>query len=549
MKSLIPVIFGAAIASVAMTHSGTVRAENLYNLMMIGSELEVCSSLQSDRCMSTSWIKANDMRTTRLFQLSDVRRKEATRSSIWPQQREEIRAQLATALEELATYFGRGVVSEHRFVERLRSRAYQTLLMQLSEAEYQRLLDNLELRHTDGVQEVANLAQSPATTRDMVEEFVAMLKPLAQTKKPRITLVTAAARNSYDPIERYTGIFEQAGAEVTWLPVDAVVARAQAEGKCTELESLRRDMQGNYDRDRVNPARHEQQLKYCTSDTAWEDMLGRSHGVFFVDGRADNLRDAFIVDQEPTRLMRVMLGRYMQGSLIIGAEGHASAALVTGNMITNGTSREALASGAHARKAPPEMCDLDASCPRDLGPNSVTYEALGGLSIFSFGVVDTNMSQAGRQIRMMRVAQTTGTPLAIGIDGNTALQVNTAQGYFRVIGDEGIFVNEGAQGTDTLLAGTFHYMRHGSSGKISRQGVTDIHLAELPSRRQESLTIRFLDDTGIYDNLGTLCSRGESRLLQDKAELIMQTNDSSTVSNVLGRCQVVNAVLGVALND
>lgn len=549
MKSLISVVFGAVIATFTLTNSAAVRADNLYNLMMIGSKLEICSSMQGDRCMSTSWVQANDMRTARLFQLSDVRRKEATRSAIWPQDREEIRIQLAAALEEMATYFGRGVVPEQRFVERLRSRAYQTLLMELSEAEYQRLLDNLELRHTDGVLEVANLAQSPATTRDMVEEFVAMLKPLAGTKKPRIALVTAAARNSYEPIARYTGMFEQAGAEVTWLPADATVARAQAEGACDNLESLRRTLHGTYDRDRVNSARHNEQLTYCKNTNAWEDILGHAHGVFFVDGRADRLRDAFIVDQEPTRLMRVMLGRYLQGSLIVGAEGHASAALVTGNMITNGTSREGLLSGAYARKAPPEMCDLDASCPRDLGPNSVTYEALGGLGFFGFGIVDTNMSQAGHQVRMMRVAQATGTPLAIGIDAGTALQVNTAQGYFRVIGDHGLFVNEGTQGTDKLMAGTFHYMRHGSSGKISRQGLSEITLADLPSKHQESLTIRFLDDTGIYDNLGTLCSRGESRLLQDKAELIMQVTDDSTVSNVLGRCQVVNAVLGVALND
>src|SRR5690554_794266 len=546
MKSLIPVFFGAAIATLGLVSSPTVRAENLYNLMMIGSQLDVCSSMQSDRCTSTSWIKANDMRTTRLFQLSDVRRKEATRSAIWPENREEVRVQLAAALEEMAPYFGRGVVSEHRFVERLRSRAYQYLLVQLSEAEYQRLLDNLELRHSDGLHDVANLTESTATTRDMVEDFVTMLKPLAGNKKPHIALVTAAARNSYEPIERYISIFEQAGAEVTWLPVDAVVARAQAEGKCDKLEPLRREMQGNFDRDRVNPSRHEQQVSYCVNENSWEETLGHSHGVFFVDGRADRLRDAFIIDQEPTRLMRVMLGRYLQGSLVVGAEGHASAALVSANMITNGSSQEALLSGAHARKAPAEMCDLDSSCPRDLGPNSLTYEALGGLGFFNFGIVDTDMSQAGRQVRMMRVAQTTGTPLAIGIDRNTALQVNTAQGYFKVIGDEGLFVSEGAQGTEDLLAGSFHYMRHGSTGQLSRQGMREISLAKLPSQRQESLTIRFLDDTGIYDNLGTLCNRGESRLLQEKNELIMQITDDSEVSAVLGRCQIVNAILGVS---
>lgn len=549
MKFLMPLLVSISLSAIGLTHSTSVRAENMYNLMMMGSQLELCSSMQSDKCDTPSWIQANDMRTARLFQLSDVRRKEATRQAIWPKEREEISQQLATALEEMATYFGRGVVPEYRFVERLRSRAYQTLLMELSEAEYQRLLDNLELRHADGLHEVASLEHSSATTRDMVEEFVAMLKPFVRNGKPRIALVTAAARNSFEPIERYTGIFEQAGADVTWLPIDATVSRAQAAGRCTELEQLRRTMHGTYDRDRVNPQRHAQQQDFCANDTAWESILGQAHGVFFVDGRADNLRDAFIVDQEPTRLMRVLLGRYLEGSLVIGAEGEASAALVAANMITNGTSREALNEGAFARHAPPEMCDLDNSCPRDLGPNSLTYEPLGGLGVFNFGLVDTRMSQAGRQVRMLRTAQVTGAALAIGIDENTALQVNTARGYFQVIGDNGVFVGENVQGSDILLGASFHYLRHGSTGDITRQGLSNIKLASLPSVRQESLTIRFLDDTGIYDNLGTLCNRGASRLLQDHAELIMQTTDASEVSAVMGRCQVVNGVLGVALNN
>lgn len=549
MKFLSSIFVASTFIFLGSIQNAAASTDKLYNLMLLGSKLEICSSMQASACETTGWIQANEMRTTRLFQLTDVRRKEATRQAIWPESRNEVRVQLAEALEEMATYFGRGVVPEHRFVERLHSRAYQALLMALSEAEYQRVLDNLELRHTDGLHDVVNLAQSSATTRDMVSDFAAMLQPLAGKNKPRLALVTAAARNSYEPIERYMGAFEQAGVEVTWLPIDAVVARAQADKQCHELETLRRKMQGTYDRDRVNAPRHQQQVQFCNDATAWENILGQAHGVFFVDGRADRLRDAFILDQEPSRLMRVLLGRYLQGSLIIGAEGHASAALVGANMITNGTSAEALKTGAYAQKAPPELCDLDQSCPRDLGPNSLTYEAMGGLGIFNFGILDTDMSEAGRQVRMMRVAQATGTPLAIGIDRHTALFVNTARGYFAVQGDNGIFVAEGAQGNDALLASNFHYLRHGATGELSRLGMRNIQLAELPSRRQESLTIRFLDDTGIYDNLGTLCNRGSSKLLQGTNELIMQTNDDSTVSAILGRCQVVHALLGVARGD
>lgn len=545
---LIPLValLGSPITSYAMQVKPT---EEMYNMLLLGSPLEICSSMQSNRCQSTDWIKANDMRTARLFQLTDVRRKEATRSSIWPKAREEVRVELAEALEEMAEYFGRGVVPEYRFVERFRSRAYQSLLMELSEAEYQRLLDNLELRHTESLLDVAHLEQSDTFTKNMATKFVDMLKPLAQNKQPTLLLVTAAARDAYEPVQRYQDLFEQAGARVIWLPLDPAVAFAQVFEQCHELESIRRKKDGVYDRDRVTPSRHKTQTNYCKDAHAWEAMLGQSHGIYFIDGAAQRLRDAFIQEQEPTRLLRVIAGRYVQGSLVVGAEGGAVAALVAENMLSHGTSKSALVEGAHARRAPAELCDLDESCPRDLGPDSLTYEAMGGLGLYNFGILDTAVSEKGRQVRMLRLAQTTGSAFALGVDEKTALLLNTARGYFKVAGENGLFAIEGAQGNEDLLASSFHYLRSGSKGFMSKQGLTAIQFGELKSQRQESLTIRFLDDTGIYDNLGTLCSRGKTSLLHHTHELVMQTSEESKVSDVLGRCQIQQGFIGVAKGE
>ncbi|MCC5854792.1 MAG: hypothetical protein JJU10_03810 [Idiomarina sp.] len=545
MKSLISGITALMALALATTASAESRT---YNLLLAGSELEICSSMNAERCLSDDWIEANEMRTSRLFQLTDVRRKEALRSAIWPSDRADIRGKLSDALEQMAEYFGRGVVPEQRFVERFRGRAHLPLLMELSEAEYERVLDNLELRRLDGLYDVANLAQSPASTREVINEFMSMLQPLAgRDNPPRIVLVTGAARDSFAAVERYVGAFEQAGAEVTWLPVDAVVTEAQSRGQCGRIESLRRSMNGTYDRDRVNPDLHARQVAYCEDATAWESIIENAHGVFFTHGRADRLRRAFGDEQGVTPLLRALQERFVAGTLVVAAEGEAINAMSRVNMLTNGSSREALNSGAHPRPAPTPGCELDNTCPRDLNADSLTYDTRGGLGFYGYGLVDFDTSYRGRQLRLMRLAQHTGTPVGVGIDRHTALQVNSGTGHFRVLGDEGVFMIQGAQGVESLIAGSFHYLQGDSTGTLSGQGVSDVTLAAQRSRRIESTTTRFIGDTGIIDSLETLCRRGSVRLLQDRVELLMRTGDDSEVAVTGGRCQVYNGVIGVAV--
>ncbi|WP_113907600.1 hypothetical protein [Aliidiomarina celeris] len=541
MKFLTPVVLSTVLLAATF---GSARADTLHNLMLIGSELEICSSMESQHCVNNEWIVANDMRTARLFQLTDVRRREATSQAIWPRERNDMRNRVASALEELAEYFGRGVVPDYRFIERLRSRAYLDLLMELSEAEYERILDRLELARVPGLNDVANVSESPAHTQELMQAFKTMLEPLAGDNTPNVVLITAAARDSFSAVERYTSAFEQIGVKVTWLPVSAVVTRAQQSNQCENLESLRRTMLGTFDRDRVNAAFHEQQVAYCKSN-AWQDTLANAQGVFFVDGRADRLRDAFVVEQEPTPLLRGILQRYFDGSLVMAAEGGAAQGLVANNMVTNGTSRDAMLNGANARPAPPLDCDLEGNCPRGLNANSLTYDTLGGLKVYNYGVVDTDVSQRGLQIRMMRIAQATGTPLALGIDRHTALLVNTAQGFFRVVGENGVFGLENAQGTDRMLAGSFHYLMRGATGRISSTGLSEVELVEQSNQRIEEVTNRFLGNSGIKDSLDSLCRRGNARLLQENIELVMQTTDDSTVLPATRRCQVLNATIGV----
>ncbi len=522
-----------------------------WNLMLVGSELRICSSMNSDYCDNDEWINANEMRTTRLFQLTDVRRRNALRQAIWPRDRETIREEVAVMLTEMVDYFARGVVPEHRLVDRFRSRAYLDLLMRLSDAEYNRILDNLEMPRLEGLDEVVNLAMNADHSADFITQFVAMAESLhgiAHERPARILIITAGERDSFRSVDVHVQAFNQAGADARWLPLDVAVTRAQSINRCQDLEPLRRELSGNYDRDRVNPARHNEQLAYCRDANAWKEMLDNADAVFITGGSADRLKQALVLDNRATPVLAAMQERFGAGTLAVGGAGEGANALVSANMITNGHSREALSAGAIARRPPPVDCNLDNTCPRGMNVNSLTYEPLGGLGFAGFGIVDSDVAHRGRQGRLLRLAAETTTPLAMGIDRDTAVLMNTTNGAFEITGREGVMLLEGAIGSESMLAATFHYLRTGTLGRISAGRLVDAVMAPQEFVRPESTTNRFLGDSGIFDNIDTVCrGRNELRLLQENFELMMRVSDDSELELSRARCQVINGVIGMSI--
>ncbi len=524
------------------------QPERRLNLMLMGSAPQVCSSMNQDACADKDWIQANEMRTARVYNLSDVRRREAMRQAVWPREREAIREELIEALEMMADHFGYGVVPEHRLIDRFRSRAHLDLLSRLTEDEYYRVLDGLEMPTVEGLREVARVSESPNTSAQLLQRFVSDTQRFSGQETPVIYIVTAAQR---DPLGSYlsqAAALRSAGAEPRWLPIDATVMRA--EGRCDSIDSLRRRGTGAYDRARVHPQLHAQQVEFCESRDSWSDALNEADGVYFVDGNQSLLRDAFInSDGQANALLQSIQNKLNAGQLNVAAAGNAAIAMSSATMVTNGTSRDAMVNGSLARQAPAIGCEQDDSCPRDVGPDTLTYNPLGGLGLYSFGMIDVELSERGRQARMLRLAADTVTPVAIGIDRDTAILVNPSHGVFEVLGDAAVFVALQATGNANMVGGGFHFLYRGAMGRIQRSAVTDISLAQQPAFRPESITTRFLGDTGVFDNIARLCEgREQLQLLQDDFVFLMQRTDNTTAEGRRGRCQVINGVVGIGRN-
>lgn len=540
-------LFTTSLSVQAQPQNGNA-ADPKWNLMLTGSELQICSSMNSEYCLSNEWVVANDMRTARLFQLTDVRRREALRQAIWPRSRDDIREELDIALREMVDYFGRGVVPEQRLVERLRSRAYLELISRLSAAEYNRILDSLEMPRLEGLNEVVNIAESADYSAEFITRFVAMAESLKGERSPNILIVTAGERDSYRNVDAYVGAFNQAGANATWLPIDAAVAAAQHDNACRGLANYQRDVVGSYDRERVNPPRYAKQQAFCLDSQAWQAMLANADGIFFTGGSADRLRRAFTHGSEASPLLQGIRSRFNEGTLAVGGAGAAAQGLVSANMITNGRSREAISAGAIPASAPATGCAFDNTCPRGLSEHSLTYEPLGGIGVFRSGIVDTNVSLQGRQARMLQVAASTNTQLAMGIDADTAVLMNTRSGVFEIVGADGVLFIENAQQAGEMLAASFHYLRTGSMGRLAGSRVSAVVMTPQQPMRLETTTNRFLDDTGFYDNFDVVCRGSQQlRLLQGNVQLILQTNENSELELSRSRCQVYNGVMGISV--
>lgn len=520
-----------------------------FNLLLMGSAPQVCSSMNADACASRDWIQANDMRTSRLFNLSDVRRREAMRQAVWPREREAIRDELVETLEMMAEHFGYGVVPEYRLVERFRSRGHLDLLSRLTEDEYHRVLDGLEMPTMEALSEVANIAQTEGPDGDIVRRFVGSATVAeAADHEPVIYIVTAAQRDPLGAFQGYQAMLSDAGAQAKWLPIDATVLRAQANEQCDSLDSLRRHISGAYDRARVHSELHAQQTAFCKEPGAWQTMLDEADGIFFADGNQSLLRDAFMTEEgERSGLLQAMTNKFEAGDLQIAAAGYAAIAMSSGVMVTNGSSREAMTEGSIARPAPRLGCDQDDSCPRGVSPNSLTYNPMGGLGLYPYGMVDVEASERGRHPRMLRLAADTTMPLATAVDRATALLVDTQSGEFTVAGDGAVFFLEQATGNEMMVGGAFHVLRDATRGVIERMQVTQVELAEQRPYRAESTTTRFLDDTGVSDNIARLCEgREQLQLLQNDFMFLMQRGENTQTKSAPGRCQVVNGTVGVA---
>ncbi len=537
-------MIGSGISASAQPSNGPT-----YNLILSGDDLALCSSMAWNHCEDTSWIDSDTMRTDRFLNLTHKYVEPLLRDELWPEHRRQTRDDVADAITIIRSRVNETILPERVFLEEFTRRATRFLYDNLSEYEWNLIIDYLEMPVPTGKRDTARLDEMviPAKRR-ILESFIRQAALVRPTKDlPRILVATAGERDPLTAVAPYLSAFREAGAIVEWLPIDAAVNTAQRTKQCAELDTIRQQELGAYNRARVMPQRHQEQLEYCNNPLKGIELVDAADAIFIVGHDQNLVRKAFLNPlSQPTDLLKSIYFKMRAKRLVVGANSDAVNALTGLAMVGSGSSAEAMRSGAIAGEAQPYSCDKDQSCPRNMNSETTTYHPLGGIGLFPYGSLDGQFSDQGRHGRLLNVAAASNTPMAVGIDSRTALAVNVLTGAFEVLGERGVFFGLGAQRMDKSVVASFHYLTAGATGQFVNSDIKNVTFAERDDVVQEQPTTRFLNNRGVVDSLRLLCQkRDQFNLIESEFRLMVVGDDGTLRQKSGGECQVMNARIGI----
>jgi cyanophycinase-like exopeptidase len=343
---------------------------------------------------------------------------------------------------------------------------------------WQRLLDDeraailsaLEVPQiVDGLrrEERAMLAQSRDQAGvEVLRAFVAATAARSPGIKPRIAVVTASALDPFDPVDFYLDAFRELGADAEWWPVDAALNAAVFEqGRCDGLDSLRRERMKLSGRDRIYPKLGAQQWRACLDPDSITRVPERVQGVFFAGGDQWRHRQAFFDGEDrPNAWLLALQRAHAVGTVVVGGTSAGTAVQSGVAMVSNGTSAEALASGALARLPMAPGCGRAGRCADGLPEESLTYWPAGGLGLLPGWTIDTHFSERGRELRLLVLMHAAEVDFALGVDETSAIHVvrRGDETHLEALGAQGGWLFERlASDGDGALAARVHYLAPG----------------------------------------------------------------------------------------
>ncbi|MCL1065704.1 cyanophycinase [Shewanella olleyana] len=461
-----------------------------FDLMLVGGGLKTCSSLSSNSCAESVAFSPNAKLSIQYHFSLDWLERALSHTSLQTLSLTQI-----NSLRKASQQAAQSSVSLSQFKDAI-GQINNHLLNDFTDQQYYALLDLLEQEQRTETGEVlqeqvmlnaTEKPYGPAIYRRFTAQ--ALLKKQQRTPnatRPLIGIVTASARDPFEPISFYTSAFEQAGADVIWLPLDAALQAGIYNKQCNKLPILRQQLQGNVDKARLYPTHTQIQQRLCESPKELYELLESLDGLFLNGGDQSLTLTAWLTpDKKPSKALTLIKNRLANKQIVIGGTSAGTAVMTAANMITGGTSDGAMQHGVFSAKPPSERCEIN-HCEGEIHATAVTYRVEGGLGLFPFGITDTHFSERARQIRLLMLTASTDSEMGFGVDENTALLVNTADKRLSVIGENGVWVIEQTQaketGSDRLsFSGISHYLTSGSQAELNGSSLqlTNSSLSEL----------------------------------------------------------------------
>jgi cyanophycinase len=482
-----------------------------YELLLAGGGLKTCSSMASQNCTKNNF--SDDAKVSSLYQISQSNLEKFQATASFSQLPETQKQQINSVLVNIYAKYPAEVIGHDGFKKLFAQNDALTLFNGLSEGVYYALLDSFELPQMDktGQRKRERISLADNKNHSSIEiyqtfvEQARMRMPLGQVK-PKVAIVTASSRDAFEVADFYTAVFEQAGAEVIWLPLDKSYRQALALERlgfqgCQSLKALR-EQNFSFYREQIYPQRTAKQRVYCEQPQLMLNDINSVQGLF-INGGDQSLTLASLKysdgsDSDELALIRL---RMKSGDLIVGGTSAGTAVQAGGHfngfpipMLSNGDADFAMARGAFANPPPSEMCkgNSDANCGQGLQKGDLTYLATGGTGLFTLGLLDTHFSERERETRLAVFSAQTKQRFAFGVDETTALLVaneRDEQGkpsltQLKVIGQNGMFMVDnsvssyrrslGMDGASQKveLSAIAHYLTNGSQASFDHNSMS-----------------------------------------------------------------------------
>jgi len=471
-----------------------------YQLMLIGSELPYCRSSDLARCnnQQLSELASSSGRQEPLYRVSPVQVRLLMASYLWHSSRQAFRYDLNLALSALTKRVSNEKLSAFQLITRLRAIKVvsqgrhisgYSLFSQLSASELQMLLDYFELPQVDSftnrIKEVVKIAdKQDQPTILLYKKIVEQAQLIGQHKQPNILLVTAAQRDPFKDVDSLSSLFNQLGAQATWLPLDSALAKLIADGSaCDLLPRYRNQEANNFQRNRIYPDLVQQQEKFCAQPSLINDAIAAADAVVFIGRSPTLLRNTFVtVAGQPSLALQLIESKMLDNKLFVASIGGATLAM-TGHtdqreqpvvMIVDGDSEMAFIGGTSTEF---ECNNMSPCIRRD--HRRVYYNRAGGLGLFTLGVIDTKISRDSNFARLAKVSFDSNNKLGFGLDSFTGLLVRVNDGLvsLEVTGEGGATIvdhgvtqarNQAMELTNISLS----YLTPQDKAEISKQGLT-----------------------------------------------------------------------------
>jgi cyanophycinase len=256
--------------------------------------------------------------------------------------------------------------------------------------------------------------------------------------------MTSSSNNSYDAVDYYVEVFNQAGADAEWLPVDRAYQDARTLERCDLLDALHSGYASDAHVSLLFPDYAAKHLAACEDPQSVLDMIASADALFINGGGQRRSLDALMPlvngERSDSNEMALIRERFEKGELLVGGTS-AGTAVQGGGYLNDAANVNPMIDGGQSYDVTQSGFD----------EGIVVFE--GGLGLFNFGITDTHFSERARESRLVKLSEQTDVRFGFGVDETTALFVDKkeneegAYAIMRVLGKGGVFISDIGEST------------------------------------------------------------------------------------------------------